>query len=159
VPDDGQDDGVAIQDAIDHLYGSDKKGIWIPKGTFLVNQVKQGQLGISLKGLQVRGAGMWYSTFNGAKANFFCWGEGGCNYSNFSILGETTYRDDDTPSNGFSGGVGKGSSLENIWVEHVKVGFWCGTDGDQYGTDGLIVKGSRIRNTFADGINFANGTR
>lgn len=159
TPDDNTDDGVAIQNAIDSAVGLHKAGLWIPRGTFLVNQVKQGQLGLSMKGIQMRGAGMWYSSLKGAKASIFCWGEGGCNYSNFSILGEANRRDDTVPNNGFNGGVGRGSSIDSVWVEHVKVGFWCGTDGDAFGTDGLIVKNSRFRNIYADGINFANGTR
>jgi len=62
-------------------------------------------------------------------------------------------RDDKSPENGFNGGAGTGSRLENIWVEHTKVGYWVGA-----GTNGLVITGSRFRNLFADGINFCNGT-
>ncbi|MFY0577773.1 glycosyl hydrolase family 28-related protein [Cystobacter fuscus] len=159
LPDDNVDDGEAIQNAIDAAVGEGKKGLWIPRGTYLVNEVKQGQLGLSLKGIEIRGAGMWYTQLKGAKATFYCWGEGGCRFSDFSILGEADFRDDDIPNNGFNGGVGKNTRIENVWVEHVKVGFWCGTDADPHGTDGLVVRHSRFRNLYADGINLANGTR
>ncbi|KPV47517.1 hypothetical protein SE17_42325, partial [Kouleothrix aurantiaca] len=75
----------------------------------------------------------------------------------FAILGETTGRDDKNPENGFNGGAGTGSRLENIWVEHTKVGWWVGA-GTQNVTDGLVITGSRFRNLFADGVNFCNGT-
>jgi hypothetical protein len=76
-----------------------------------------------------------------------------CRFADFAILGETILRDDKSPENGFNGGAGTGSRLENIWVEHTKVGYWVGA-----GTNGLVITGSRFRNLFADGINFCNGT-
>jgi hypothetical protein len=76
-----------------------------------------------------------------------------CRYLDFAILGETILRDDKSPENGFNGGAGTGSRLENIWVEHTKVGYWV-----SYGTNGLLITGSRFRNLFADGVNFCNGT-
>jgi hypothetical protein len=51
--------------------------------------------------------------------------------------------------------------MVNVWIEHVMVGWWVGYSGTPPltpQTDGLIVRGVRIRNTFADGINFCNGT-
>lgn len=161
VPDDDVDDGIAIQTAIDKLGETGKKGIWIPAGVFIVKQTDaQGRnLGISAKGIQIRGAGMWYSTLRGMKASMFCWGEGGCAYSDFMIDGQSDRRDDNNPNNGFNGGLGKGTSVANVWVEHTKAGMWIGTDADKFGTDGLVVRNSRFRNIYADGINFDNGTR
>jgi hypothetical protein len=69
-------------------------------------------------------------------------------------LGETTLRDDKSPENGFNGGAGIGSRLENIWVEHTKVGYWVGPGT----TDGLVIINSRFRDLYADGVNFCNGT-
>jgi hypothetical protein len=95
---------------------------------------------------------MWYSTIQGFYARFNCTGSN-CRYADFAILGETVLRDDKSPENGFNGGAGVGSRLENIWVEHTKVGYWVGG-----ATNGLMITGSRFRNLFADGINFCNGT-
>jgi hypothetical protein len=96
---------------------------------------------------------MWYSVVHGLYARFECTGDN-CRYSDFAILGETTLRDDESPENGFNGGAGRGSSLENIWVEHTKVGYWVGPGI----TDGLIIRNSRFRNLYADGVNFSSGT-
>lgn len=51
-----------------------------------------------------------------------------------------------------------------MWIEHANVGVWVGRDYDNipelWGpADGLELTGMRIRNTYADGINFSNGTR
>ncbi|NMC86541.1 MAG: hypothetical protein GYA58_14785, partial [Anaerolineaceae bacterium] len=58
------------------------------------------------------------------------------------------------PENGFNGGAGSGSRLENIWVEHTKVGYWVGPGT----TNGLVIINSRFRDLYADGVNFCNGT-
>ncbi len=96
---------------------------------------------------------MWHSIIHGLYARFNCVGNN-CRFHDFSILGETVIRDDKSPENGFYGGAGTGSRLENIWVEHTKVGYWVGNGT----TNGLLIINSRFRNLFADGVNFCNGT-
>ena len=165
--DDASDDGVALQKAIDALQGinekiakaEDKKILWIPKGTLLVNSLPDPKaLGLSIRGLAIQGAGMWYSTLKGKRTSMFCWGSGGCKFRDFSMLGETDRRNDSIPDSGFNGHVGADSVVENLWVEHYKVGMWVGGDKDQYGTNNLQVSNSRFRNLYADGINLNNGT-
>lgn len=146
VPDDGKDDGDAIQACIDQARAA-KTGVWIPEGTFESNVH-----GFDVSDVTIQGAGMWYSAIQGFYARFNCVGNN-CRYFDFAILGETVLRDDKSPENGFNGGAGTGSRLENIWVEHTKVGYWVGG-----WTDGLVITGSRFRNLFADGVNFCNGT-
>lgn len=146
VPDDGMDDGAAIQDCIDQARAA-KTGVWIPAGTF-----ESTSQPFEVSDVTIQGAGMWYSTIHGFYARFNCVGNN-CRYFDFAILGETILRDDKSPENGFNGGAGTGSRLENIWVEHTKVGYWVGP-----GTNGLVITGSRFRNLFADGVNFCNGT-
>ncbi len=146
IPDDGRDDGAAIQACIDRARAA-KTGIWIPVGAFeSTNQP------FEVSDVTIQGAGMWYSSIHGLYARFNCVGNN-CRYFDFAILGETLLRDDKTSDNGFNGGAGTGSRLENIWVEHTKVGYWVGA-----GTNGLVITGSRFRNLFADGVNFCNGT-
>jgi hypothetical protein len=145
-PDDGQDDGNAIQTCIGQAK-TQHKTVWIPAGTFEVSRNS-----LNVENVQIHGAGMWYTILHGPFATFNCIGSG-CQYFDFAILGETIARDDTTSDNGFNGGAGYGSRLENIWVEHTKVGYWVGGY-----SNGLIVRGSRFRNLFADGINFCNGT-
>jgi hypothetical protein len=100
----------------------------------------------------IRGAGMWYSTLFGAFANLSCTGSN-CKYSDFAVFGDTVLRDDAAPDSNFSGPTGAGSSLSNIWMEHSKTGYWVGPNGN-----GLDIKGCRIRDLFADGVNFYGGT-
>lgn len=144
--DDKLDDGDAIQACIDRARAA-KTGVWIPAGTF---ESKEHPFEVSE--VTIQGAGMWYSTIHGFYARFNCVGNN-CRYFDFAILGETVLRDDKSPENGFNGGAGTGSRLENIWVEHTKVGYWVGA-----GTNGLVITASRFRNLFADGVNFCNGT-
>ncbi|HEU0291944.1 MAG TPA: hypothetical protein VFR47_04370 [Anaerolineales bacterium] len=146
IPDDGKDDGLNIQSCINKAKDANT-GVWIPAGTF-----ESTAHGFDVSDVTIQGAGMWYSTFHGLYARFNCIGNN-CRYFDFAILGETILRDDKSPENGFSGGAGTGSRLENIWVEHTKVGYWVGP-----GTNGLVIAGSRFRNLFADGVNFCNGT-
>jgi hypothetical protein len=146
VPNSGQDAGVAIQACI-YKARAEKLGVWIPAGTF-----ESEKHGFDVEGVTIRGAGMWYSIIHGKYARFNCMGDN-CRFADFAILGETILRDDKSPENGFNGHAGTGSQLENIWVEHTKVGFWVSG-----GTNGLVIKNSRFRNLFADGINFCNGT-
>lgn len=146
VPDDGKDDGSAIEKCLS-MAEEEGKGVWIPEGTF-----ESTTRPFYLQDVTIQGAGMWYSVIHGFYARFECTGDN-CRYSDFAILGETTFRDDESPENGFNGGAGRGSSLENIWVEHTKVGYWVGPGT----TDGLIIRNSRFRNLFADGVNFSSG--
>ena len=155
LADDGRDDGRAIQKCIE-LARMRGQGIWIPAGVFESIQPLPDSQGIPIYNVTVRGAGMWYSTIHGAFARFHCLGNN-CRFYDFAILGEATLRDDKNPENGFNGGAGTGSRVENVWVEHTKVGWWVGA-GTQNVTDGLVITGSRFRNLFADGVNFCNGT-
>ncbi|RYZ52056.1 MAG: hypothetical protein EOP07_20220 [Proteobacteria bacterium] len=166
VADDNIDDGVAIQKAIDAVATKKGKGVWVPAGTFLVNTLADPKgWFLNVSGMEFRGAGMWYSNIKGKRASFACVNAGGCKFSNFSILGEVDRRDDNSPMNGFDGSFGKNSSIESVWVEHQKVGFWCGSDNaasamppkDRSQTDGLVIRNSRFRNLYADGVNLDNG--
>jgi hypothetical protein len=147
VPNDGKDDGDAIRACISTARAQ-KKGVWIPAGTF-----ESALSPFEVADVTIRGAGMWYSVLHGLNARFVCTGSN-CQFYDFSILGETILRDDKAPENGFSGGAGTGSRLENIWVEHTKVGYWVGSGN----TNGLVIINSRFRDLYADGVNFCNGT-
>ncbi len=146
TPDDSTDDGAAIQACIDKARAA-QTGVWIPAGVF-----ESTTRPFEVSDVTIQGAGMWYSTIHGFYARFNCAGSN-CRYFDFAILGETVLRDDKSSENGFNGGAGTGSRLENIWVEHTKVGYWVGP-----GTNGLVITGSRFRDLFADGVNFCNGT-
>lgn len=150
TPNDSTDDTDALQDCIDRGQAT---GVYIPPGVFRSNWANNnGSNHISVGNVTIRGAGMWHSTFAG-KVRFNCWGNN-CRYSDFSVFGDTTSRVDNDPENAFTNNDGSsGIVLENIWIEHVKVGFWTGAR-----TEGLRISNCRMRNLHADGINLYGGT-
>ncbi|MFC1430193.1 choice-of-anchor D domain-containing protein [Streptacidiphilus sp. N1-3] len=132
--------------------------VWIPPGTFNI----PGH--ITVNNVTVAGAGMWYSSVNGAEPGFYGLGEpdscgvGGnsgvstnVHLSNFAIFGQVGVRNDCDQDNGIGGALSN-SSATNIWIDHLKVGAWL--DGPM---DKLTLSGLRIRDTTADGINFHGG--
>ena len=156
TPDDETDDSAAIQKTID-IAKSSGKIAWIPAGTFE-------SIGAPLfvSGVTVRGAGMWHSTIHGHNAQFKVSGSDNQFYD-FAIMGDIDTRDDKSSDNGFDGPAGTGSRLENVWIEHEKCGYWVGKGSlvgppSQPLTDGLVIHGIRVRNTYADGVNLCNGT-
>lgn len=130
------------------------KGVWMPKGTFLVNS----RFTIPNK-MTVRGAGPWYTTVkatvNHGVGFFGNWAPNpsvAVQLIDFAILGDTNVRDDSAPDSGVGGALTGGTLIQNLWIEHTKCGMWL--DGP---FDGFHVTGTTIRNTYADGINFHTG--
>jgi hypothetical protein len=147
VADDGKNDGLAIQTCIRRAREAGT-GVWIPVGTFESTAAP-----LHVRDVTIQGAGMWYSVIHGFYARFECISSN-CRYYDFAVLGETVLRDDQSPENAFNGAAGIGTVLDGIWVEHTKVGYWVGPGV----TNGLIIRNSRFRNLFADGVNFNTGT-
>jgi hypothetical protein len=146
TPNDNSDDSNAIQGCVDRARG-EGRGVYIPPGVF--NSYSRT---ISVAGVTIQGAGMWYSAISGFFARFDCWGNG-CQYFDFAVLGDSTQRIDDSPDTAFGGNGSSGVVLDGIWIEHSKVGYWTGPD-----TNGLVIRNCRIRDLFADGVNFFAGT-
>lgn len=146
VPDDDKDDSEAIQKCIDQAQAFNKV-LYIPEGEFQ-SYTKT----LSAQGLTVKGAGMWRSSIVGFNAQFDCWGSGGCKFSDFALFGDTVLRDDKSPETGFRGNLSN-STIQNVWIEHLKVGIW-----PSKGAGKLTVSSVRVRNLMADGVNFYNGT-
>lgn len=131
------------------IAASAGRTVWIPAGTFQVNQH------IIVNNVTIQGAGMWRSTVTGNGVGFYG------NYapnpstnvhlSGFAIVGNVQERDDSAQVNGIGGALSN-STVSNIWIEHTKVGAWM--DGPM---DNLTFSGLRIRDTTADGINFHDG--
>src|SRR5258707_3477870 len=126
--------------------------MWIPTGTFTISEH------IIVDGVTVRGAGMWYSILHGAGVgtygSYTPSQSQNVHLSDFAIFGEVTDRDDSAQVNGIGGAIGGHSTIQNIWIEHTKVGMWF--DGP---FSDLTITGVRIRNTTADGINLHKGNR
>ncbi|ACT02574.1 discoidin domain-containing protein [Paenibacillus sp. JDR-2] len=160
VANDGADDTTAINNAINAVKnsGGTYKGVWIPSGTFTLNNGNKGAgydgSGTRLyldSGVSMKGAGIWYSTLSGNYAGLYLRG-GNVTVSDFKISANDIIRDD---YNGVSGveGNGTNSALTNLWIEHAKVGFWLTNQ-----TNNATISNSRIRDVWADGLNLHYGT-
>jgi Pectate lyase superfamily protein len=144
------DDGQAIQNAITDAQNKGK-AVWLPPGTYL-----DASTVLAIEGVTIYGAGMWRTTIQGASAQFYCTGTH-CSIFDLSLLGETILRDDAASVPGISGLFGTGSQVQNVWIEHTTTGAWIGEVG-KTPASGLMIHGARIRDLYADGINFCNGT-
>jgi hypothetical protein len=123
--------------------------VWIPEGTFKI----PGHL--ILNNVTIRGAGMWRSTVVGAAPGFYGNyapnGSSGVHLADFAIFGDVQERNDGAQVNGIGGALSN-STVDRVWIEHMKVGAWM--DGP---LTNLVFSGMRIRNVTADGVNFHNG--
>ncbi len=140
------------------------KGVYLPPGTYRLEEEL-----ILPSNLKLQGAGMWQTEliFSRVAATPYAgqaYGGVGGNGSNITVRDLYLKGAQTTRSNGYKGlkGTwGTGSLIENVWVDQTEVGAWIAdftNNGDIY-TDGLVIRNCRLRNTFADGINYASGTR
>jgi hypothetical protein len=151
------DDYFAITNCLNDA-ARDGRSVYLPAGTYA--------LGFELflpSGTRMEGAGFWHTelrfTSSGSQ------GSGGIRADgnhyvlrNLYLKGSQTSRY--TGYKGIKGNWGSGSLIENIWVEETETGMWIADYHPPLGqTDGLVVRNSRFRSTFADGINMAEGTR
>jgi uncharacterized repeat protein (TIGR01451 family) len=183
VPDDGVDDTAAIQRAVTDDQNGVIGCVWIPAGQWRQEQKilspdpargQYNQRGI--RNVSIRGAGMWYAQLYTATepqnvvGNINHPHEGNVGFdiddntqiSDLAIFGMTTNRAN--RGHGLNGRFGRNTKISNVWIEHVNVGAWVGRDYSDTPAywnpgDGLEFIGMRIRDTYADGINFSNGTR
>ncbi|MBB5870097.1 hypothetical protein F4553_003476 [Allocatelliglobosispora scoriae] len=143
------DASQALQDAIDAAQAQ-QRGLWIPAGTFKVTRH------LVVDQVTVRGAGPWHTVLHGSGVGVFGKGaptpSSAVHLADFAIFGETAVRDDSIPDSGLGGSLGGGSTVDNLWIEHVKVGMWF--DGP---ADGLTIDRVRVQNVWADGLNLHNG--
>jgi len=149
VANDNGDDTAAINNAINYAKANGKQGVWIPSGTFIMTDR------VNVSNIHIRGAGMWYTVLQGknGKGGFFATGNN-VTITDLSVFGDSAVRNDAADHAAFEGNFGTGSLIQNVWVEHMKVGFWLSS-----GTNGLLVVNGRIRDTWADGVNMAGGVQ
>ncbi|MGW5781325.1 CARDB domain-containing protein [Streptomyces sp. NPDC003863] len=188
VPNDGLDDTDAIQRAVAADQKGEISCVWIPAGQWRQEQkiltddpLNRGQYNqVGIRDVTIRGAGMWHSQLytltppqdagginHPHEGNFGFDIDANTQISDIAIFGSGAIRGGDGNAEGgvgLNGRFGKGTKITNVWIEHANVGVWVGRDysdiPELWGPgDGLEFSGMRIRNTYADGINFANGTR
>ncbi|MFF3645311.1 CARDB domain-containing protein [Streptomyces sp. NPDC002564] len=188
VPNDGVDDTTAIQRAVTADQNGDISCVWIPAGQWRQEQkiltddpLNRGQFNqVGIRDVTIRGAGMWHSQLytltpphqagginHPHEGNFGFDIDDNTKISGIAIFGSGAIRGGDGNAEGgvgLNGRFGKNTKIENVWIEHANVGAWVGRDysniPELWGPgDGLEFSGMRIRNTYADGVNFTNGTR
>ncbi|MFD7715682.1 CARDB domain-containing protein [Streptomyces sp. NPDC059814] len=188
VPNDGIDDTDAIQRAVTANQNGDIGCVWIPPGQWRQEQkiltddpLNRGQYNqVGIRDVTIRGAGMWHSQLytltppqdagginHPHEGNFGFDIDDNTKISDIAIFGSGTIRGGDGNAEGgvgLNGRFGKNTKITNVWIEHANVGVWVGRDYDNipdlWGPgDGIEFTGMRIRDIYADGINFANGTR
>jgi hypothetical protein len=138
--DDQTDDSAAFTAAIAAAKPTSQI-IWIPPGHFTLGAR------VDLEHVTVRGAGPWHSVLHG-KDN-----RGGFNGTgdqvqllDFAFIGDQDHRDDSFDS-AVDGKLGQNSLIFNLFIQSSKVGIWL------IDTNGAYVVGSRISDTYADGVN------
>lgn len=164
VANDGSDDYQAFMAAIESAKAS-KKSVYIPEGQFDFSE----QLHIyAPEGVKISGAGQWHtklhftSTKIGGGGIVFEHGTNKIDFGNVSMDSDLTSRYNEGANyKGISGTLGHGSSIHDIKIEHFEAGVWIGDYSKNKPlnyTDGLTISNATIRNNFADGVNFAQGT-
>ncbi|GLW32743.1 discoidin domain-containing protein [Actinoplanes regularis] len=148
-------DQQSVQNALDTArQDSTKVGVYLPAGDYQTSNKFQ----VYGKALKVVGAGPWYTRFRtpdtqtetdaGFRADATA---NGSTFANFSYWGNYTIRIDG-PGKVFDFANVSGITIDNIWAEHVVCLYWGAN------TDNMVIKNSRIRDTFADGVNMTNGS-
>ena len=174
VANDGSDDYQAFMAAVESAKAS-KKSVYLPEGQFDFSRP------ISLyvpDGIKITGAGQWHTKLhflNTEAAKYddkgYAGGGGGITFEpgskdidlgNLSMDSNLNSRHDEQANyKGISGTLGTGSSIHDIKIEHFEAGVWIGDYSQNKPlnyTDGLTISNATIRNNFADGVNFAQGT-
>ena len=162
-PGDGVDDSDALIWAMNQAAATSKT-VYIPAGTWEFGR----KISLDHSGLTIQGAGMWHTNVRftsdqaGGGGFVFNRGVGGVTMTDFYMSSNLKSRfDEKAQYKGFAGSAGANSRVANVWVEHFECGFWMGdyVDASQMTyTDGMVIENARIRNNFADGVNFAQGT-
>ncbi|WP_310602149.1 CARDB domain-containing protein [Anaerosporobacter sp.] len=163
IADDGEDDYVAIKACV-AAADKDGKNVYIPAGTYHINQIWS----LEAKDMTITGAGIWYTNiqFTNDKAQsggIAGVGNGKINnieFCNMYINSNLRSRyEEQAIYKCFMGTYGDDTYIHDIWEEHFECGFWI-ADYEQpvdY-TENLRIANCRIRNNFADGVNFCQGT-
>lgn len=171
VTDYGANGNDALSDsaAFDSAWQAAKNagtGLYIPPGKFVLD--RRWNLGDS-SGLAIQGAGIWFTElFFSQKTT----GAGGLRtgknttaitishfYMNSALNERHIVAGQVADYKAFNGPLGAGSSIRHVWITHFEVGAWIADYTSPAAvTTGFDFAHNRVRYTYADGINFAQGT-
>ena len=144
-----------VQNALDRArQDTTLTGVYLPAGDYAVSS----KLTVFGKAVRVVGAGPWFTRFRApttienTDVGFAAQSTAsGSSFGGFAVFGNYTSRIDG-PGKVFDFNGVSDVTVDNIWVEHMIVMFW-GTNVDR-----TTIQNSRIRDTFADGINLTNNS-
>nr|WP_286219210.1 discoidin domain-containing protein [Paraoerskovia sediminicola] len=130
------------------------KGVYLPAGDYSTERKFQ----VYGKAVDIVGAGPWYTRFfapqNQSNTDVGWRAEktaNGSKFRGFAYFGNYTSRIDGPGKVLDLNGVSD-ITVDDLWVEHMICMFWAAN------MDSTTITNSRIRNTFADGINMTNGS-
>ncbi|MEK3700587.1 discoidin domain-containing protein [Paenibacillus sp. FSL R10-2199] len=146
-----------VQNAIDKVRmdtTGNLTGVYLPAGSYETSNKFQ----VYGKAIKIVGAGPWYTRFyapvnqSNTDVGFRATDSAnGSTFSGFAYFGNYTSRIDG-PGKVFDFSNVANITIDNIWTEHQVCMYWGAN------TDYMVIRNSRIRNTFADGINMTNGS-
>jgi hypothetical protein len=179
----GQNASPAIAAAVQAAIEKKSKGVWIPRGTWQMDNIN-GQTDTGKVKLppevnshptkfEIAGAGAWYSVLAAVNPGNDDWGRNwgfDCQgqtvyYHDFAMFGQNRGRTEGGKP--LVNGYGQNTEIARLWIEHSTIGFWVGgavgdfpsgLSKERMRSDGLHIHDCRIRNTGADGINLCAGT-
>ncbi|MDX8030108.1 discoidin domain-containing protein [Lentzea sp. BCCO 10_0856] len=129
-------------------------GVYLPAGTYQTQQ----KFNVYGKAIRVIGAGPWFTRFQApltqenTDIGFDAQSSAsGSTFSGFAVFGNYTQRNDG-PGKVFNFAGVQNMTIENIWVEHMMCLFWGNN------VDNNVIRDSRIRDMYADGLNMTNGS-
>lgn len=149
------------------------KNVYIPAGKFLLSD----KWTVNVSNMKILGAGVWHTEIWFTTDKQFYGGiyarSTNVEIGHFSLNTNNNDRFKYDEQNarvpadpykiykGFMGTYGTGSRIHDVWVEHFECGFWIAGYDPPYPIDitqDLIISRARIRNNYADGVNFCQGT-
>ncbi|MFJ8825016.1 discoidin domain-containing protein [Streptomyces sp. NPDC102467] len=147
----------AVQDALDKVRMDTTGklvGVYLPAGDYETSNKFQ----VYGKAVKVVGAGPWFTRFHtpssqeNTDAGFRAEATAnGSTFGHFSFFGNYTSRIDG-PGKVFDFSNVADITIDDVWNEHTVCLYWGAN------TDRVTIKNSRIRDTFADGVNMTNGS-
>ncbi|MFE2263924.1 discoidin domain-containing protein [Streptomyces griseosporeus] len=147
----------AVQDALDKVRMDTTGklvGVYLPPGDYETASKFQ----VYGKAVKVVGAGPWFTRFHAPAAQentdigFRAEATAkGSLFQGFAYFGNYTSRIDG-PGKVFDFSNVSDIVIDDIWVEHMVCLYWGAN------TDRMTIRDSRIRDTFADGVNMTNGS-